>query len=102
MSDAPQPASSSPANAVPRLLTELEPWHQVFLRNLGDLFRKPPPITTTARPAPFWPDVFVHFPLPRRGLAQSALFHIFVIVALYGLNTAWAPTPVAIALRNAH
>src|SRR5438552_1549326 len=104
MSRDPQSPLSSPlpASAVPRLLTEPEPWVVIFFRNFRDLFRRQPPLPMSSRPAPFWPDVFVKRELPRRGLAQSALWHVFALVALYGASMAWFPPPLgqADAFRN--
>jgi TonB family protein len=95
MSQDPQSVSSSPASVAPRLLTELEPWHRVFFRNFFDLFRSQPPVRITARPAPFWPDVFVTFPLPRRGLIQSALWHTLAAVMVYAVTVVWLAPPPA-------
>src|SRR5581483_1287081 len=77
--------------AAPRLLTELEPWHHVFFRNLGDLLflRGQPAPLIAARTAPFWPDVFVTRGLPTRALTQSGLGHVLVLLAIYGISTAW-------------
>ena len=76
-----------------RLLTELEPGHRVFLENLGDflLFRRPPEVRITARPATFWPDVFVDTRIGRRSLLQSAGWHVLLVLAIYGITTAWTP-----------
>jgi len=76
-----------------RLLTELEPGHRVFLRNLGDLlfFRRPDAVYITAHPAPFWPDVFVETRVGRRSLLQSGLWHVLLVLSIYGITSAWVP-----------
>ena len=85
-----------------QLLTELEPGHRVFLRNLADLFRSESPVYTTARPAAFWPDVFVDTRIGRRSLLQSGLWHVLLVVSIYGLTKAWTPNVATLsAFRNA-
>ncbi|HXZ79810.1 MAG TPA: energy transducer TonB [Terriglobales bacterium] len=76
----------------PQLLVELPSWRKVFLSNLGDflLRRKPRSVVVTSPPAEFWPDVFVQRGIPWTRLRQSALLHIFVVVALWGLTESWA------------
>src|SRR5712691_8252885 len=80
--------------AAPRLklLLELEPAHRVFFRNLADilLFRSPPPIATTSRPAPFWSDVFVYSGVPWWWLLGSMLWHVIAVVAVWSLSQVWA------------
>src|SRR5712691_11448520 len=80
--------------AAPRLklLLELEPAHRVFFRNLADilLFRSPPPIATTSRPAPFWSDVFVYSGVPWWWLLGSMLWHVLAVVAVWSLSQGWA------------
>ena len=80
--------------AAPRLklVLELEPAHRVFFRNLADilLFRSPPPIATTSRPAPFWSDVFVYSGVPWWWLLGSMLWHVLAVVAVWSLSQGWA------------
>lgn len=78
-------------DTAPRLLVELPSWRRVFLSNLGDVLlrRKPRPAVVTSPPADFWPDVFVQRGVPWSRLRQSALLHIFVVVALWGLSESW-------------
>ncbi|HYN15087.1 MAG TPA: TonB family protein [Terriglobales bacterium] len=80
---------------VPRLLVELDPWHRVFWRNLRDLLlrRRPRPLRLTSAPAPFWPDVFVASPVPWGRLRESFLYHVFVIVALWGFSQTYLLRP---------
>jgi len=82
----------------PQFLIELEPWPRAFLRNLWDAVRpRPEPMQMlTSRPASFWPDVFVNMELPRRSLLQSGLYHVFIVVALWGLSNTFVfrPRPV--------
>ena len=87
-----------PAAREPRLLVELEPWGRVFLRNVRDLVRPrtEPLQMLTSRPAPFWPDVFVQAGIPRRPLLQSVLYHVFLIVALWGLSSTFVFRPPAV------
>ncbi|HVP44002.1 MAG TPA: energy transducer TonB [Terriglobales bacterium] len=84
-----------PAARPPQFLVELEPWGWVFLRNLRDLFRphREPMQMLTSRPAPFWPDVFVQAGIPRRPLLQSVLYHVFIVIALWGLSNTFVFRP---------
>jgi hypothetical protein len=74
------------------LLLELEPAHRVFFRNLADIlfFRRTPPIATTSRPAPFWPDVFVHSVVPWGRFSESLLYHMIALAAVFILSQHWA------------
>jgi TonB family protein len=65
----------------------------VFLDNLLDrlLFREPAKVWTTARPAPFWPDVFVDQRLPWRKLAGSGVYHALAIGLVYVITANWVP-----------
>jgi TonB family protein len=87
--------------AVPTLLVALEPWHRVFLRNLGDLLwrRRKPPLVLVSRPASFWPDVFVPTRMPWTQFLQSVLAHILVIATLWGWSQLWPQRP-QIVQRN--
>lgn len=79
-----------PPGPVPplRLLVELEPWGGAFLENLGDwVFRREPPLHLTFAPGKFWPDVLVPAPLPLKSLGQSALYHVFALVVMFGVST---------------
>ena len=71
-----------------RLLLEVEPAHRVFLRNLVDtlLFRPVPWVPATSKPAPFWHDVFIDAALPWRSFAESILWHVLAVVAVWSLN----------------
>jgi TonB family protein len=78
----------------PKLLVALEPWHKVFLQNLGDLLRRQrPPLQLVSRPADFWPDVFVPTRMPWAQFLQSSLGHVCVIVALWGWALLWPQRP---------
>ena len=92
---APPVSRRPPAARPPEFLLELEPWGRVFLRNLRDLFRsRPEPMQMlTSRPAPFWPDVFVQAGIPRRPLLQSVLYHVFIVIALWGLSSTFIFRP---------
>jgi TonB family protein len=81
--------------AVPKLLVALEPWHKIFLRNLGDLLwrRGKPPLQLVSRPADFWRDVFVPTRMPWTQFLQSMLGHICVIAALWGWSLLWPQRP---------
>ena len=68
----------------PKLLIEWEPWRRVVLRNVTDVFRrKPAPLRLTARPAPFWPDVFVSRRVSGRPYFISATYHAGAIALFY-------------------
>jgi len=72
----------------PELLLRLQPWHRVFLDNLGDLIwpRRLPPLRLISWPAAPWPDVLVPSRLPWRGLSQSVLLHAMAIAAVWWLG----------------
>src|ERR1700690_1309684 len=75
-----------------RLLTEWEPRHRVFLDNLTDLLlaRSVPQFRTTARPAPFWHDVFVPAEAPWSTFIESILLHLLVVVLfIWGQSRVW-------------
>jgi len=75
----------------PRLLVELEPAHQVFVRNLKDLIRpqKLPRLRLSSWPGQFWPDVFVDHRAPWRGFAQSLGLHCLLVFAVIGATELW-------------
>src|SRR6202451_16566 len=81
--------------AVPTLLVALDPWHKVFLRNLGDLLwrRRKPPLQLVSRPADFWPDVFVPTRMPWTQFLESTFCHVLVIAALWGWSLLWPQRP---------
>ena len=87
-------------SAAPELkfLVELPPWHRLFLRNLADLLlmRREPPLHLTSHPRAFWPDVFVERRLPLAAFRKSALYHAFVITALWGLSHTPLLRPVVV------
>ncbi len=69
----------------PVLLRELEPWHRVFLRNLGDtlLRREPPPVVTTATPVPVPRGYFIKTGVDLWRVAESYSGHILFVVMVY-------------------
>jgi len=77
---------TSPRAAEPklRLLTELRPWREVFVENLGDLLlrREPPRVWTTSPPGKFWPDVFVPRGVPWFRMSESGVLHVLAILML--------------------
>ncbi len=90
---APAPGPWHPVPA-PRLLVPWPRWDEVFLDNLADLLLgSGPPARISARPAEFWPDVFVAAGLPWRNLLRSALYHLFFVVALWGFSVTWLQRP---------
>src|SRR5256886_5333167 len=77
----------------PRFVVDLEPWAEVFFRNLGDSFRAPEPgLKLSSLPAAFWEDVFVAPHLPWRRFLESAIYHVAIIAALSGATQFW-PQP---------
>ena len=77
-----------------RLLTELEPGHRVFFRNLADLLlsRRVPQIPITSRPVPFWDDVFVPSGAPWSSFLESMLCHsLLIILFVWGQSRVWVP-----------
>jgi len=75
----------------PRLLVELEPARDVFLRNLKDLIRPQqlPRLRLSSWPGQFWPDVFIDRRAPWRAFAQSLGLHILVVSAVIGATELW-------------
>jgi TonB family protein len=69
----------------PALLCELEPWHRVFFRNLGDLLlhRQPPPVETTAQPVALRPGYFIRTGIDAYRFAESYAGHIAFIIVVY-------------------
>ncbi|MFZ0816552.1 MAG: TonB family protein [Candidatus Sulfotelmatobacter sp.] len=67
-----------------RLLVASEPWSQVFLQNLGDLFRRreSAPLQLQSAPADFWSDVFVDRQLPWPRFMQSGVYHILALAMI--------------------
>jgi TonB family protein len=86
-----RPATRAVVHRELRLLVELPPRHRVFFSNLRDtLLRRDVPRGILRYPrAAFWPDVFVERRVPWGRMRQSVLGHIFFVVAIYGLTTAW-------------
>lgn len=88
----PAPALAKNHRLEPRLLVEWQPWWPVFFNNLLDaiLRRAEPAWQATSAPGVFWPDVFVHRPLPWTRIGQSALSHLIVITFLLtAFNLSW-------------
>ncbi len=79
----------------PALLCELEPWHRVFLRNLGDflLHREPPPVETTSEPVPISPDEFIRTGIPISRFFESYAGHIAFVVVVYVVTVLYNRTP---------
>jgi len=106
---APESPRSSPADgpvvlcAPPKLLLQLTPWHRVFFGNLLDaiLFRRQQPLQLTSPPSEFWPDVFVNRKLPVRPFWQSVLYHVFIVVVVYGLSTVMLLRAPKVLTQNA-
>ena len=73
----------------PVLLCELEPWHRVFFRNLGDfiLRREPPPVATTALPVPVARDYFIKTGIDATRIAESYGGHIAAVAIVYLICT---------------
>ena len=68
----------------PVLLRELEPWHRVFLRNLGDLFRsEPPPAEITSQPVELRKDYFIKTGVAPIRFLESYSGHIAFVIAVY-------------------
>ena len=76
-------------------LCELEPWHRVFLRNLGDLLlrREPPPIETTSKPVALRPGYFIRTGIDPEGFFESSAGHILVVVLLYAFFVIFNRSP---------
>ncbi len=91
----PTSESGSKIKTTPEFLVDLEPWHQVFVRNLADLLRptEHSSVSLYSRPGSFWPDVFVTSRLPWNRFAQSAFFHVAFVIALWGSVRLWPQSP---------
>src|SRR5512133_3550357 len=79
--------------AGPRLLVPWSSARKEFLDNLLDrvLFRRPEKVWITARPAAFWPDVFVDQRLPWRRLAGLGIYHAIALALVYVITVNWVP-----------
>src|SRR5215470_2881749 len=93
-------APASPQS--PKLLVELEPWASSFGRNLIDFLwrRRPAPLTISAPPAPFWPDVFVTRRVPWIAFAESLLYHGIILMLVWGLSQLAPNRPRVVELRR--
>jgi TonB family protein len=69
-----------------RLLPDIEPWHREFLRNLADQFRGSSSPAISSPPGEYWPDVFVHQPLPWARFAQSGVYHALAVGLIYAVS----------------
>jgi TonB family protein len=72
----------------PNLLLKWSSRPKEFFRNIFDLLlhRNVIRVSITAKPAEFWPDVFVNERVSKRALADSLLVHVFGIVAIVGFT----------------
>lgn len=87
----------SASTASLRFVVEPEPWLRIFMRNIGDLFRKgPPPVWVSSAPGEYWPDALVHRPVAWKSARRSFLGHALAIAAIYALNLAWLNQPQAL------
>jgi TonB family protein len=91
----PTSESGSGIKTAPEFLVDLAPWHQVFFRNLADLFRRTDPLAGPlySQPGSFWPDVFVNSRLPWNRFSQSAFVHVVFIISLWGSVRYWPQSP---------
>ncbi len=73
----------------PVLLRELEPWHRVFLSNLGDLLlrREPPPFATTTKPVALRRDYFIKTGVEPTRFLESYSGHVAFIALIYLICT---------------
>jgi len=69
----------------PVLHWELEPWHRVFFRNIGDVLlrREPPPVETTAKPVPLRRNYFIQTGIDPTRFAESYCYHIAFVTLVY-------------------
>ncbi len=88
-SAAPEGANSAFAGDPGLPLFELEPWHRVFLSNLGDLLlhRQPPPVEITAQPVALRPGYFIRTGIDAYRFAESYAGHVAFIIVVYLLCT---------------
>src|SRR5436305_7642356 len=66
----------------PQLLLRLESRVSAFAGNFAALIRRSPRHYWSI---PFWPDIFIPTGLPRAGLAQSTIFHLLLVLAMYAM-----------------
>lgn len=77
-----------------RFLIEPEPRLRIFLRNLGDLFRRDPPQVWLTSPAgEYWPDALVNRPVAWSRMRQSLLAHTLIVLSVYWLTLLWLNRP---------
>ncbi|HEV2397679.1 MAG TPA: TonB family protein [Candidatus Sulfotelmatobacter sp.] len=90
------------SEAVPRLLVELPSRALIFRNNLRDLLfsRRLPPLELNSAPADFWPDVFVHRPLPWSRFLQSGIYHVLAGTAVIALGHLFALQPRVVQPRT--
>ena len=83
-----EPASATLLAETPSLLVAWTGWHREFFSNLRDTLwpRAESALLLSSRPAEFWPDVFVNRRLPFAPFRQSALAHVFVVLAVWGIT----------------
>src|SRR5271166_5292745 len=69
----------------PILRWELEPWPQVFVRNLGDalLRREPPPVEITAKPVPLRRNYFIETGIDPVRFVESYGAHVAFVLVVY-------------------
>jgi TonB family protein len=85
---------NEPTRAAPVFLLDLAPRRQIFLHNLLELFHRTPDSSDLySRPGNFWSDVFVPARLPWSRFAQSAIYHLAFVIALWGSVRLWPQAP---------
>jgi TonB family protein len=83
--DAPNPLTP------PAFLIQVDPWSEVFLRNLVELLwpQHESPLTLSSVPGRFWDDVFVSSRLPWHRFLDSFIFHAAAILTLWISADLW-------------
>jgi TonB family protein len=93
-SDEPQ-AGPLPA---PRLGVTLESWPVAFAENFVELFKLGPSPRVSLTSGEFWGDVFVKSRLPWGRFAESLVFHVAAVMALWAATRLW-PEPSRVIAR---
>ncbi len=87
-----EPSQYKPApTREPSLLINWSSGRQIFFENLADslFLREPAQPKISARPAPFWSDVFVSGGLPWLSFARSAAYHALAAGLVWALTLTW-------------
>ncbi len=85
----------------PRLLIAWTPFWRQFLGNLRDALLPSEHVSfvSTSAPGEFWPDVFVHRPLPWNHFAKSLVLNIALVAVVVATGKIWL-LPTGVRLQD--